>query len=263
MMSGLLIHLTGGRIETHFHIFASLGILAIYQDWPILITGAVVTAVDHFTRGIYWPESIFGVISSSEFRIVEHAAWVVLEVSFLAKGCLQNVQRLKDTARAQSVASLRRDQADELMENLEKEKKIAQRKAQEAQELSDTVEQHNNELQQRVDSILQGMKRFADGDLTVHLDENASGAMGQLFNGFNESVANVRAMLNEVDGVVDTTASTMEQVSVSTHELASGAEEQSAQADEVAAAMEEMNRTIIDQCRGRYPHRRAGQTERQ
>jgi hypothetical protein len=31
LWSALLIHLTGGRIETHFHVFGSLGILAGYR----------------------------------------------------------------------------------------------------------------------------------------------------------------------------------------------------------------------------------------
>ena len=30
LYSGLLIHLTGGRIETHFHIFGSLAVMAFY-----------------------------------------------------------------------------------------------------------------------------------------------------------------------------------------------------------------------------------------
>src|SRR5262245_13389952 len=30
--SALLIHLTGGRIETHFHVFGSLAFLAFYRD---------------------------------------------------------------------------------------------------------------------------------------------------------------------------------------------------------------------------------------
>jgi methyl-accepting chemotaxis protein len=246
LMSGLLIHLTGGRIETHFHVFASLGILAIYQDWPILITGAAVTAVDHFARGIYWPESIFGVVTSSEFRIFEHAGWVVLEVAFLTKGCIHNVSRLKDTAQAQATAKLRSDQANALMKDVEDEKKMAQAKAREARELSETVERQNDELQQRVDEILHEMKRFANGDLTVELDASIDGAIGQLYDGFNRSVANVRIMLNEVHQVVETTASTMDQVNASTNELATGAQEQSAQADEVAAAMEEMSRTIVN-----------------
>src|SRR4051794_35624540 len=36
LWSALLIHLTGGRIETHFHVFGSLAFLAFYRDWRIL-----------------------------------------------------------------------------------------------------------------------------------------------------------------------------------------------------------------------------------
>src|SRR5688572_30100635 len=36
LMSALLIYLTGGRIETHFHVFGSLAFLAFYRDWPVL-----------------------------------------------------------------------------------------------------------------------------------------------------------------------------------------------------------------------------------
>ena len=36
-MGALLIHLTGGRIETHFHIFGSLAFLAFYRDWRVLV----------------------------------------------------------------------------------------------------------------------------------------------------------------------------------------------------------------------------------
>ena len=32
LMSSLLIHLTGGRLETHFHVFGSLAFLAFYRD---------------------------------------------------------------------------------------------------------------------------------------------------------------------------------------------------------------------------------------
>ena len=33
LTSALLIHLSGGRIETHFHVFGSLAFLAFYRDW--------------------------------------------------------------------------------------------------------------------------------------------------------------------------------------------------------------------------------------
>ena len=61
LMGALLIHLTGGRIETHFHVFGSLAFLAFYRDWRVLVTASVVVVIDHLFRGIYWPRSIFGV----------------------------------------------------------------------------------------------------------------------------------------------------------------------------------------------------------
>src|SRR5688572_24192040 len=42
LMSALLIHLTGGRIETHFHVFGSLAFLAYYRDWRVLIPATIV-----------------------------------------------------------------------------------------------------------------------------------------------------------------------------------------------------------------------------
>src|SRR5258708_3944103 len=42
LMSALLIHLTGGRIETHFHVFGSLAILAFYRDWRGPLSATVV-----------------------------------------------------------------------------------------------------------------------------------------------------------------------------------------------------------------------------
>ncbi|HEY2364596.1 MAG TPA: hybrid sensor histidine kinase/response regulator, partial [Candidatus Angelobacter sp.] len=39
--SALLIHLTGGRIETHFHVFGSLAMISFYRDPEVLITGTL------------------------------------------------------------------------------------------------------------------------------------------------------------------------------------------------------------------------------
>ena len=46
LMGALLIHLTGGRLETHFHVFGSLAFLAMYRDWRVLVTASVVAALD-------------------------------------------------------------------------------------------------------------------------------------------------------------------------------------------------------------------------
>ena len=66
LISGLLIHLSGGRIETHFHIFGMLAFLSFYRDWSVLLSASAVVAADHLLRastgrsrssGRSWPVS--------------------------------------------------------------------------------------------------------------------------------------------------------------------------------------------------------------
>jgi signal transduction histidine kinase/CheY-like chemotaxis protein/HPt (histidine-containing phosphotransfer) domain-containing protein len=81
--SALLIHLCGGRIETHFHVFVSLAFLAAYRDWRILITATVVITADHLIRGLFWPQSVYGALTASPLRVMEHAGWVLFEDAIL------------------------------------------------------------------------------------------------------------------------------------------------------------------------------------
>jgi signal transduction histidine kinase/ActR/RegA family two-component response regulator len=95
LMSALLIHLTGGRIETHFHVFGSLVILSFYRDWRVLIPATVVVALDHYLRGVFWPQSVYGVIAAEPWRWLEHAAWVVFEDVFLFLSCIRSQQEMR------------------------------------------------------------------------------------------------------------------------------------------------------------------------
>lgn len=99
LSAGLLIHLSGGRIETHFHIFGSLAFLAFYRDWRVFIPATLVVALDHLIRGVYWPESVYGILSSTPWRSLEHAAWVLFEDIFLVYSCVQNVREMREIAR--------------------------------------------------------------------------------------------------------------------------------------------------------------------
>jgi PAS domain S-box-containing protein len=83
LMGALLIHLTGGRIETHFHVFGSLAFLSFYRDWRVLVPATIVVAADHFLRGVFWPQSVYGVLMASEWRWLEHAGWVIFEDTVL------------------------------------------------------------------------------------------------------------------------------------------------------------------------------------
>jgi hypothetical protein len=98
LTSALLIHLSGGRIETHFHVFGSLAFLAFYRDWKVLITGTLVVVADHFLRGTFYPESVYGVTNPEWWRFLEHAFWVVFIDIVLVISCIRGVKEMRRLA---------------------------------------------------------------------------------------------------------------------------------------------------------------------
>ena len=47
-------------------------------------TGRIaIVYLDHLLRGIFWPQSVYGVLAAPVWRSLEHAGWVIFEVSFL------------------------------------------------------------------------------------------------------------------------------------------------------------------------------------
>lgn len=64
--SALLVHLSGGYVEAHFHFFVMLGILALYQDWaPFLVAVGYVVA-HHAIVGAVDPDSVFNHAAARE-----------------------------------------------------------------------------------------------------------------------------------------------------------------------------------------------------
>jgi PAS domain S-box-containing protein len=116
LVGALLIHVSGGRIETHFHIFGSLAFLALYRDWRILVAASAIVAVDHFVRGIAWPRSVYGIATVSPWRWMEHAAWVVFEDIVLIRGIRHSLAELHDLAARQAEAETARASVDRLVE---------------------------------------------------------------------------------------------------------------------------------------------------
>lgn len=135
-MSALLIHLTGGRIETHFHIFGSLAFLAFYGDWKVLVTAAAVTSLDHILRGYFFPLTVYGVTSSMRWEWLEHAGWVVFEISFLIPAGIRMQNQMMGVAERQAELEL----TNEMIE-----KKVAER----TEELAQTQKQlmHSQKLE--------------------------------------------------------------------------------------------------------------------
>jgi len=128
LMSALLIHLTEGRIETHFHVFGSLAILAFYRDWRVLISASLVVYVDHLVRGAFWPQSVYGVLHASIWRSLEHAWWVGFEVTFL-------IISIRNSLRETLNVAVRQAKLEDINETIERE--VTQRTAELTQEITD------------------------------------------------------------------------------------------------------------------------------
>src|SRR5437899_3317478 len=57
--SAILVHLSGGYIELHFHFFVMLVFLALYQDWVPYTLAIVYVAIHHGVVGVLWPQDVY------------------------------------------------------------------------------------------------------------------------------------------------------------------------------------------------------------
>ncbi|WP_082207193.1 sensor histidine kinase [Corallococcus macrosporus] len=98
LWAALFIHLTGGRIETHFYVFGSLAFLAFYRDPAVMATATVTAVLEHCLRGIWWPESIFGVANPAWWRFLEHSFWMVFVNGVLVIACRETLGEMRRVA---------------------------------------------------------------------------------------------------------------------------------------------------------------------
>jgi signal transduction histidine kinase len=160
LTSALLIHLTGGRIETHFHIFGSLAFLAIYRDWRVLVSATAVVAADHFARGLFWPQSVFGVLAASPWRWIEHAGWVIFEDFFLVYSIHQSLKEMH-------LVSERQATLEALNENIEK-----------------VVQERTCELEQSHKQLVETSRQAGMAEVATSVLHN----VGNVLNSINVSV---------------------------------------------------------------------------
>lgn len=173
LTSALLIHLTGGRIETHFHIFGSLAFLSCYRDWRVLVTATIVVAADHGLRGYFWPQSVYGVFSGASLRFIEHAWWVVFEDIFLVVMIFQNLADMKrNAAEVQRRTAELREAVSQTAEANRRLEKVNAELQQKNSELDQFTYIASHDLQEPVRKLV-SFSHLLQEDLGVELNDNA------------------------------------------------------------------------------------------
>ncbi len=57
--SAILVHLSGGLIEMHFHFFVMVAVVALYQDWLPFLAAIAYVLLHHGVLGVVDPTSVF------------------------------------------------------------------------------------------------------------------------------------------------------------------------------------------------------------
>ena len=81
--SALLVHLSEGRIELHFHFFVMMSVIVLYQDWLPFLVGLQFIVLDHGVVGTLMPEMVYG---HAEGR-AHPWTWALIHASFILAQC--------------------------------------------------------------------------------------------------------------------------------------------------------------------------------
>jgi methyl-accepting chemotaxis protein len=77
--SALLVHFTGGLIESHFHFFVVLPLISLYRDWRPMAVALLYVLVHHSIAGVIAPESVF----NHPAAIANPILWAVIHASYV------------------------------------------------------------------------------------------------------------------------------------------------------------------------------------
>ncbi len=147
----------------------------------------------------------------------------------------------------------RRDEIGELIEDFQRMVEQLKQSAADLQKEKERIEKmalevrsRNEALRESVSYILEGIERFAEGDLTVVLQpgDYCNEEVERLCHGFNAAVEKIKHLIEGIrNGSIEVDETTME-IREATRILSLGIEQYTAQFEESAAAMEEMSRTL-------------------
>lgn len=77
--SGILVHYTNGLIESHFHFFVMVTVVALYQDWKPLVLGVGYVALQHGIIGVITPEYVY----NHPAALADPVKWALIHATYI------------------------------------------------------------------------------------------------------------------------------------------------------------------------------------
>jgi PAS domain S-box-containing protein len=117
LIVSLLVHVSGGRNEMHYAIFASLAFLAMYRDVTVLLLATLISSVDHVLACFFWPKSVYGVPHVVPWAWIYHVGYMGLENLLLMLAIRKSQTDMLSSAKKQATidagrAALEREVAE-------------------------------------------------------------------------------------------------------------------------------------------------------
>jgi methyl-accepting chemotaxis protein len=144
------IELTGGRIDSHLHLYAILIFVALYQQWGPLVWAVAVVVIHHGILGIVKPERVFGMPMSHGEAILMvgiHAGAALLEVAgimFFWHFAEQAEGEIQEQARAAELAGREREAGEQVAK--EREATAVRERATQATAEAERIARHAGEV---------------------------------------------------------------------------------------------------------------------
>ncbi len=99
--SAVLVHLSGGMIEAHFHFFVMVGVIALYQDWRPFLAAIGFVLLHHGIVGVLAPHDVYNHAGAQQHPWV----WAGVHSGFLLAMSVAGMANWKFSERSQSQLS--------------------------------------------------------------------------------------------------------------------------------------------------------------
>ncbi|MEA2639665.1 MAG: hypothetical protein QOF51_1059 [Chloroflexota bacterium] len=163
--SGVLVHVSGGMIEFHFHFFVAVIVISLYQDWVPFLLAITFVVLHHGVIGILDPTGVY----NHPDAIAHPWKWALIHGAFIFAASIASVVNWRLNESARKAVLVRTEENGRLVEQLSRD--IAERERAEAERVAVEAARYR-EVKLLLDI---GQSLLHTQDLTTFLEDSIDG----------------------------------------------------------------------------------------